>query len=80
MFTAPYLPISSRRKKMTLPHNTEALYQIVAASSAAVPTQPASCPPSPVSCVCIGAQARLTLGPQTVAHQAPLSMGFFRQE
>ena len=63
MFTAPYLPVSSRRKKMTLPRNTEALYQVVVASSAAAPTQLASCPPSPMSCVCVGTQARLTLGP-----------------
>ena len=29
--------------------------------------------------VCVHAQLRLTLSPWTVAHQAPLSVGFFRQ-
>ena len=40
--------------------------------------------PSAKSCVCVGAQSlshgRFFASPWTVAHQAPLSMGFSRQE
>ena len=45
---------------MTLPYNTEAPYQVAVASSAAAPTQLASFSPSPVSCVYLVTQARLT--------------------
>ena len=61
MFAAPYLLISSHRKQMTLPLNTEALYQVVVTSSAATPTQAASFSPSPVSRICLVIQSCLTV-------------------